>query len=154
MGTFHRLAAKIRDLADELISSEDFQSEEMPEVSGSLRNLPLFRLARLIYRARRVREDALKIDRLFGEPAWDLLLALYIADRAGRHVSVTAACASAAVPTSTALRYLRRLEDGGIVERNPDRADARRMYVRLSCKGIATMEEALSEYRLSLLSKG
>jgi DNA-binding MarR family transcriptional regulator len=49
----------------------------------------------------------------FGEPAWDALLALYIAsNHEMRQIDLFA---STGTPQSTALRWLRRLEEEGLV---------------------------------------
>lgn len=60
-------------------------------------------LARRFYRSRRLRPRVFSDDALFGEPAWDMLLDLFIAEADGKRLSVTAACIGSAVPTSTAL---------------------------------------------------
>lgn len=95
--------------------------------------------ARKAYRDRRSREHAFGSTDLFGEPAWDLLLDLFIAAKEGKQVPVTSACIGAAVPTTTALRWLAVLEDRGLVLREADPADARRAFVRLSADAYARM---------------
>ena len=76
---------------------------------------------------------------LFGEPAWDILLDLYICEKKGERVSITAACLGAGVPETTALRWLKQLEKGGLLLREADRRDARRSFIRLSELGYAKM---------------
>jgi len=89
-------------------------------------------LARETYRVRRMRSQIFGDSDLFGEPAWDMLLDLYIASGEGKRVPVTSACIGAAVPTTTALRWLTMLEDRGLVVREHDKHDARRIFVRLT----------------------
>lgn len=89
-------------------------------------------LARDHYRDRRLRAEVFDDPALFGEPAWDLLLDLFIAMREGKRVPVTSACIGAAVPTTTALRWLALLEERGLIHRENDASDARRVFVRLS----------------------
>lgn len=91
--------------------------------------------ARAIYRGRRLRAQVIGDDSLFGEPAWDLLLDLFIASAEGKRLSVTAACIGAAVPTSTALRWIVILESRGLVWRENDPADARRVFLQLTETG-------------------
>lgn len=91
--------------------------------------------ARAIYRGRRLRAQLLGDDGLFGEPAWDLLLDLFIAEAEGKRLSVTAACIGAAVPTSTALRWILILETRGLVRRENDPTDARRVFLHLTEDG-------------------
>lgn len=106
--------------------------------------------ARRFYKSRRIRSRAFKDDRLFGEPAWDLLLDLFIAEAEGKKLSVTAACIGAAVPTSTALRWLLILEQRGLLTRESDPTDARRVFLRLTGEGYARMVD----YFLQLQREG
>lgn len=101
--------------------------------------------ARALYRDRRVRDGAFKELEIFGEPAWDLLLDLYIASHDRKVVSVTAACAASAVPVTTALRWLGQLERQGLVDRSPDPNDRRRMLVSLTPKAVTLMEGYLGQ---------
>lgn len=96
-------------------------------------------LARSFYRGRRLRSDIFNDGQLFGEPAWDMLLDLFIAEADGKQLSITAACIGAAVPTSTALRWLVILEDRGLVRRENDPSDARRVFLHLTGDGYASM---------------
>ena len=54
---------------------------------------------------------------LFGEPAWDMLLTLYIDEARGRTTSIASACLNAAVPVSTGTRWVAILEAQGLIER-------------------------------------
>ncbi len=81
---------------------------------------------------------------LFGEPAWDILLDLFIATETGKQISVTSACIGAAVPLTTALRWLAMLETRCLIVRENDDKDARRSYVRLSDLGRELMTQYLS----------
>lgn len=107
-------------------------------------------LARELYAERRRRHRFFEED-FFGEPAWDILLDLYIASRENRRVPTTSACIGAHVPPTTALRWLRMLEARGLVEREHDGRDGRRTFVGLSEKGLASMESFLGSTRARLL---
>lgn len=96
-------------------------------------------LAETHYAARRRRERFLGAD-LLGEPAWDILLDLYIASKRGATVSTSSACLGAHVPATTALRWLQVLQDRGMIERYGDSRDQRRTLVRLSLAGVAVLE--------------
>ncbi len=97
-------------------------------------------LARARYEARRKREAVFGNQELFGEPAWDILLDLYIAHAEGKSVSVSSACIGSASPPTTGLRWLGVLQEAGLVEREHDPRDQRRVLVRLSTKGVDRME--------------
>lgn len=105
----------------------------------------LLATARAIYRNRRLRDDVFGADGTFGEPAWDLLLDLYVATHDRKQVSVTAACAASAVPVTTALRWLGQLERQGLVVRLADPTDRRRMLVSLTPRAIELMETYLAQ---------
>ncbi len=106
-------------------------------------------LAHELYVARRRRERHFSGD-LFGEPTWDILLDLYVASREDRRVPTTSACIGAHVPPTTALRWLRILENRGYVEREDDGRDGRRTFVRLTTSGLAAMDGWLSNLLVSL----
>jgi len=93
------------------------------------------------YRERRRRIETFGDDTLFGEPAWDILLDLFVAGERGKRVAVTSACIGSGVPSTTALRWLNVLELRGMVEREDDNHDARRSFVRLTAKARAMMLE-------------
>ena len=65
-------------------------------------------LARELYKNRRAR-DRLFDAELFADPAWDILLILYCASYSQQRLSVSSVCASAAVPTTTGLRWVGQL---------------------------------------------
>lgn len=82
---------------------------------------------------------------LCGDPAWDLILDLYVQD-GRRSVSVSSACIAAAAPATTALRYISKLEKQGLVVRSPDPEDRRRTFLHLSVRMIESIELLLSDY--------
>lgn len=128
------LAAEIEDAAAQGV---DGLAEEYPlPLEDDVRWL---RFARRQYRDRRARAALFGDEALFGEPAWDMLLDLFIAAKERKRVPVTSACIGAAVPTTTALRWLALLEDRGLVVREADASDARRIFVRLSADAYAKM---------------
>ncbi len=95
------------------------------------------------YLLRRRRDTVFGVADLFGEPAWDILLDLYLAHLDQREVSVSSACIAASVPPTTGLRYLARLERQGLVKRTPDGIDKRRVLVTLSERAIDLVERTL-----------
>jgi hypothetical protein len=88
-------------------------------------------LIRRMLRLRRDRERYFPAE-IFADPAWDMLLDLTAAQLEGRLVPVSSLCIAAAVPTTTALRWVRSLTEAGLLERRMDPADARRSHIRLS----------------------
>jgi hypothetical protein len=96
-------------------------------------------LAESAYLDRRRRDKYFSDATLFGEPAWDILLDLFIAAGEKKRISITSACIGAAAPPTTALRWLTILERSGLVEREGDERDQRRSYVRLTKLGFDRM---------------
>ena len=100
-------------------------------------------LASRIYDARRAREKLLD-RKLLGEPAWDMLLALFFMPARGEILSVTGLCYASAVPLTTALRQQTVLAAEGLIERGPQGEDHRRHIVRLTPRGRALMSNYLT----------
>lgn len=96
---------------------------------------------RAVIRARRQRTRYFDAD-LFADPAWDILLDLYTAELAQRRLTVSSLCIAAAVPATTALRWIGTLENRGLLRRQNDPLDGRRVYVSLTNDAV----QALSSY--------
>lgn len=92
-------------------------------------------------RVRRLRDQFFQGE-LFADPAWDMLLDLMAARLSGQRVSVSSLCIAAAVPATTALRWIRALTDSGLFLRQADPQDGRRVFIALS-DGAA---EAMTNY--------
>jgi DNA-binding MarR family transcriptional regulator len=90
-------------------------------------------------KSRRMRNEVFG-DNLFGEPAWDMLLDLYASHLEQKRVSVSSLQIASAVPGTTALRWMTRLESKGLIMRHADPFDARRVFVELSVDGLQLME--------------
>ncbi len=99
------------------------------------------RFVRSVIAARAARRKFFDGD-LFADPAWDILLELYALRCEQRRTSVSKLCLAAAVPSTTALRWLEKLHADGLIERDADPFDARRVWVSLSDRGY----EALTNY--------
>src|SRR3546814_17984132 len=67
--------------------------------------------ARELLRFRRLRDRYFAGD-LFADPAWDMLLDLYAARSQNSHpVSVSSLCIASSVPATTALRWIKAMEE-------------------------------------------
>lgn len=89
-------------------------------------------------RTRRMRDELFPAD-MFADPAWDMLLDLYAAKLDHARVSVSSLCIAAAVPATTALRWIKTLSDTGIFQREADQHDGRRIFVALSDRATDAM---------------
>ena len=72
---------------------------------------------------------------MFGEAAWDMLLALYITDQSGTRHTVTGLLNLSGAPPTTALRWLDFLEKEQLVSRTPKSSDKRVSLIVLTDKG-------------------
>jgi DNA-binding MarR family transcriptional regulator len=86
---------------------------------------------RSVFRARRLRARYFR-DELFADPAWDMLLDLLQAEIAQLRVPVSSLCIAAAVPATTALRWLKTMVSEGLFLRRADPHDGRRVFVELA----------------------
>ncbi|OYW73558.1 MAG: hypothetical protein B7Z37_21020 [Verrucomicrobia bacterium 12-59-8] len=100
--------------------------------------------AKKLYLARRDREKDPIVVGLFHDPAWDILLDLFIAYAQDKLISVTGAGLAGQVPESTALRWVWVLEKAGFIKREPDSTDRRRNFVLMSPVGLNYMRTVLS----------
>ena len=98
------------------------------------------RICRAFMAARSRRREFFKAS-LFSDPAWDILLELFAADAEGQRLSISAVGLTANIPKTTALRWVNALECEGLVQREDDPLDARRIFLGLSEQGVRTMSE-------------
>jgi hypothetical protein len=125
-------AAAVGQVADDRVSSD-----ETPDV---------VQVARTAYHDRQLRSAYFRSD-LFGEPAWNMLLDLFIRERAGHHTSVKAACLGSGAAKTTALRYISLLIDEGLIQREEDPEDGRRTWLTLSPAAAEMMTRYLEAKR-------
>ena len=91
----------------------------------------------------------------FGDPAWNLLLDLYVAHHEQTLISLSSACIAAGVPQSTGLRLISLLRARDLLQRQQDTIDRRKSYLSLTENGRVKVETALdlavrSDRRLGL----
>lgn len=86
---------------------------------------------RNLIRARRLRGQYFDAE-LFADPAWDMLLDLTQAEYAQHRVPVSSLCIAAAVPATTALRWIKTMVERGLFVRRADPHDGRRVFIELA----------------------
>ncbi len=133
LGRLRGMTPEAARIADALARIEAAAAADVPAIDPAK--------LRSAIRARRARDRFFPAD-LFGEPAWDMLLDLALAAAERRAVAVSSLCIAAAVPTTTALRWIRNLCDAGLFERRDDPSDARRAFISLS----PATEQAMARY--------
>jgi len=78
-----------------------------------------------------IKRRHLEVD-LFGDPCWNMILDLAVAEQNQREVSITSLCLASGEPMSTALRHLEKLVHHGYLIRRLDPKDRRRILVGLT----------------------
>lgn len=104
---------------------------------------PLAGIARQILEARQ-RRTRLFGRAMFGEPAWEMLLLLYVAE-SGTRRTVTRLAQLSGASKGTALRWLDYLLHQNLVRREPHPTDRRAAFVELTDKGRAALDRYLAE---------
>lgn len=97
-----------------------------------------------MYRSRRFRGHFFD-PVLFGEPAWDMLLDLFIGAIRGAQVATTSLCIASGAPQATALRCIAHLNRHGLIRRYRAPGDGRLKLVALTPRGLRLMRAYLSE---------
>lgn len=82
---------------------------------------------------------------MFGEPAWDMLLALYILDVAGQRQTVGSLLHFSGTPMTTAKRWLDYLAAHDLVQREAHPTDRRTAFVGLTEKARQKLDMYFSE---------
>lgn len=154
------LANRLKSIAAELVSlsknidhdglalpADAFMFEEPGTGAGQSdghQDLALAAYAENLYQERRRRARHFP-QHLFAEPAWDILLDLFVNGVRNRAISITSACIAGGIPATTGLRWLGLLEKEGLLVRENNGGDARVTWVRLSDNGMNAMRGYLAE---------
>lgn len=139
------LSQEILDLLSD-IQSRIIKIESKPvsvpgeEVEYS-EDIKFYKWLKMEYANRHFRHNAFEQEYITGEPCWDALLDLCIAEIEGRRVGVTSLCIASGVPVTTALRWLSLLERDGMIERQADPRDKRRTFIRITKRTFENMFE-------------
>lgn len=124
-----RIAGALAELSTSARSAAYMTARDLPEVPRESRIDG--EMVRSLIRIRRLREQFFPRD-LFADPAWDMLLDLLAARLEQSRVAVSSLCIAAAVPPTTALRWIRTLAEHGLFVRRQDPEDGRRVFIELS----------------------
>lgn len=88
--------------------------------------------ARAMLRRRLLRQQLLGAAELFGDPAWEMLVDLFIHECERKPISITSLSVTPSLPLSSAIRLCQKLCDAGLIRRVPDPYDGRRTFIRLN----------------------
>lgn len=96
---------------------------------------------RLVDRRQRLFGDA---GRLFADPAWHMLLDLFVNGATDARMPVSSGAIAARVPTSTAMRYIALLERRSLVVRRANPDDRRSALLSLTPTGADLIRRVLA----------
>ncbi|MFM9977904.1 MAG: hypothetical protein ACKVOP_07670 [Sphingomonadaceae bacterium] len=130
LATSEPSALAVRDAATGFRASSDWETARPEPIDAAE--------IRTIIRLRRLRDRYFPGD-LFADPAWDMLLDLMAARIDGHRVAVSSLCIAAAVPPTTALRWIKTMTDNGLFVRVSDPDDGRRIFIDLADATMASM---------------
>lgn len=131
----HRLLGKLRTPRP----STDQWDAEVPDSEG----LRLEQRARRLLESRR-RRIAIFGPQMFAEPAWDMLLILYLSGR-GRRQTQTSLCELSGASRSTGMRWIDFLAGRELIGRDNHPTDRRQNILSLTEKGRQLLDLYLSE---------
>jgi len=130
-------------LLELLTSQSDYQalrdSNDMATSRGGL-----LAVAKFAFLVRQGRSEQFS-PAMFGEPAWDVLLALYLKESGGAAPTVSSLAKTAGVPISTAFRWIDYLLNKRLVVREKSSEDGRALTVALSDGGRERLERYFSQ---------
>jgi DNA-binding MarR family transcriptional regulator len=137
-------------LLELLLAPENRQRAEA-ETQSSQSVCPdnLLAVARFFYLARQSRAEYFS-PAMFGEPAWGVILALYLKEAEAVGPTISSLARAAGTPVSTAVRWLDYLEKRGWVERQSNSVDGRALTAMLSIEGRNRLEKYLRRLLLSM----
>lgn len=131
-------------LQDELEDSLEQQLESSVKPAQDTGRAALVARAREEFGNRR-RRPVIFERSMFGEPAWDMLLALYILDVSGQRQTTGTLMHFSGAPITTARRWLDYLVTNGLARRDHHPTDQRVMFVSLTPKGRDMLDLYYSE---------
>lgn len=148
--SYQAAAARCQDVSAQLVRLAELLRCTRPDPAAPECPLSKCAMVKCIIQGRRLRGsffDAL----LFADPAWDILLELYLAKLEQRRTTVSNLCVAASVPASTALRHITSLEQRDMIVRTPSHLDQREVCVDLTDPTFESMRQYFDRF-LELLS--
>lgn len=106
------------------------------------------RLASIARREHRKRLERQKYfeSGILGEPVWDMMLDLFANHLEGKRVSITSLALASNIPGTTALRYIRILENREMIKRFDSNEDQRVTYVEMTEGWVRNMAQILTSW--------
>jgi DNA-binding MarR family transcriptional regulator len=101
-------------------------------------------VSHLIYT--RQKREAIFTANLFSDPAWDIMLTLFLAQLRHQSVATSDVSISTSIPLTTTHRWIDTLDQKGWIRRAPDPSDQRRIFVELTARGSSAMHAWVADW--------
>ncbi|KQS03806.1 hypothetical protein ASG11_05735 [Sphingomonas sp. Leaf357] len=133
------IAGEFGARADQIISSGRILPDNVADGP-----VDLVARARNIMASRKARRKFFPAD-LFHEPAWEMLMALFIIYEGEHTMNVKALVSCSDAPATTSQRWIDHLHKSGLIDRVTDTIDRRRIDISLSERGHDAMTRYLKD---------
>ena len=126
-----------RTQLEKMLRAVDLEADEVEtptsasEMSNAVTAIAVKKAADLIEITKR-RSRLVSAANLFADPAWFILLDLFVRQHSGLQTSVSSACHASFSPVTTALRHIAILTERKIIQRHYDPVDQRRVFLELT----------------------
>ena len=137
------IAGEFGTCADQIMSSGRVEMQSAPDGPPDL-----VARARSIVASRKARRKFFPAD-LFHEPAWEMLMSLFIVYEGEHTMNVKALVSCSDAPATTSQRWIDHLHKSGLIDRVTDTIDRRRIDISLSERGHDAMVRYLSDVVVS-----
>lgn len=134
------IAGEFGARADQILSS----GRAVPADTASAGAPDLIARARAIMASRKARRKYFPSD-LFHEPAWEMLMALFIIYEGEHTMNVKQLVSCSDAPATTSQRWIDHLHKSGLIDRVTDTIDRRRIDISLSERGHDAMVKYLKD---------
>jgi DNA-binding MarR family transcriptional regulator len=124
-------SAKVRELRDIIEALNKVAGDIVAAQTGIFGVEEVAKVVRRVIEARTLRLDIVRRD-VLSDPAWDMMLYLFLARLEQREVSVSSLCIAANAAPTTALRYISLLDQENVLKRHGDPSDKRRAFLRMT----------------------
>ena len=138
------LTTKLGMIAGDFSSRADriIASSRVPTMPGQ--TVDLVGHAKEILKSRKARRRFFPAD-LFHEPAWEMLMALFLIYTEEHTMNVKQLVSCSDAPATTSQRWIDHLHKSGLIDRVTDPVDRRRIDISLSDRGHDAMTRYLTE---------
>lgn len=113
------------------LASQHHALEQPPEAPQNLVAKSALAAARSLMHSRCAAQAAFPYD-IFQDPAFDILLTLFVSGEEGHKMPISAVVLSGGTPPTTGLRWVTKLEKLGMLLREDDPFDKRRQFISLT----------------------